>query len=106
MPPRSCFVSHASYVRLAATMPMNPFPRNSSFSKACADPGSIGNLGCGDPVMQGDTGGETRSGPMSAADQATWRRNILDSVDFDALEHQAHARMLPASMAFCAAGAD
>src|SRR5471032_460855 len=30
----------------------------------------------------------------------------LDSVDFDALEHQARAKMSPASWAFCAAGAD
>jgi 4-hydroxymandelate oxidase len=30
----------------------------------------------------------------------------VDSVDFDALEHQAHAKMPPASFAFCAAGAD
>lgn len=30
----------------------------------------------------------------------------MDSVDFDALEHQAHAKMPPASFAFCAAGAD
>ena len=30
----------------------------------------------------------------------------MDSVDFDALEHEAHAKMLPASFAFCAAGAD
>ncbi len=30
----------------------------------------------------------------------------MDSVDFDALEHQARARMPPASFAFCAAGAD
>jgi 4-hydroxymandelate oxidase len=30
----------------------------------------------------------------------------LDSVDFDALEHQALAKMSPASWAFCAAGAD
>ena len=34
------------------------------------------------------------------------RRNAVDSVDFDALEHQAHAKMPPASFAFCAAGAD
>ena len=31
---------------------------------------------------------------------------ILDSVDFDALEAQAEAKMLPASWAFCATGAD
>ena len=30
----------------------------------------------------------------------------VDSVDFDALEHQAQAKMAPASWAFCAAGAD
>jgi 4-hydroxymandelate oxidase len=30
----------------------------------------------------------------------------LDSVDFDALEHQAQAKMPPASWAFCATGAD
>jgi 4-hydroxymandelate oxidase len=30
----------------------------------------------------------------------------VDSVDFDALEHQARAKMSPASWAFCAAGAD
>ena len=30
----------------------------------------------------------------------------MDSVDFDALEHQARAKMSPASWAFCAAGAD
>jgi 4-hydroxymandelate oxidase len=30
----------------------------------------------------------------------------VDSVDFDALEHQARAKMAPASFAFCAAGAD
>jgi 4-hydroxymandelate oxidase len=30
----------------------------------------------------------------------------VDSVDFDALEHQARAKMAPASWAFCAAGAD
>ena len=30
----------------------------------------------------------------------------MDSFDFDALEHEAHAKMLPASFAFCAAGAD
>ena len=36
----------------------------------------------------------------------TTRRNALDSVDFDALEHEAHAKMPPASFAFCAAGAD
>ena len=30
----------------------------------------------------------------------------MDSVDFDALEMQAQAKMPPASFAFCAAGAD
>ncbi len=30
----------------------------------------------------------------------------MDSVDFDALEHQARAKMAPASWAFCVAGAD
>jgi isopentenyl diphosphate isomerase/L-lactate dehydrogenase-like FMN-dependent dehydrogenase len=30
----------------------------------------------------------------------------VDSVDFDALEGQARAKMAPASFAFCAAGAD
>ncbi|HEY0223203.1 MAG TPA: alpha-hydroxy acid oxidase, partial [Pseudolabrys sp.] len=30
----------------------------------------------------------------------------LDSVDFDALEHQAREKMVPASWAFCATGAD
>ena len=30
----------------------------------------------------------------------------MDSVDFDALEEQARAKMPPASFAFCAAGAD
>jgi 4-hydroxymandelate oxidase len=34
------------------------------------------------------------------------RRNAVDSVDFDALEGQARAKMPPASFAFCAAGAD
>ena len=30
----------------------------------------------------------------------------MDCVDLDALEHQAKARMSPASYAFCACGAD
>ena len=30
----------------------------------------------------------------------------MDSVDFDALEGQARAKMSPASFAFCATGAD
>ena len=30
----------------------------------------------------------------------------MDSVDFDALEDKARAKMAPASFAFCAAGAD
>src|SRR5262249_15910787 len=66
--------------------------------------------GHGGPGRAGGGGRTLLSGWQKFAQHVARRNGIgedrMDSVDFDALEQEAQARMAPASFAFCQAGAD